>query len=680
MMSRKQIVIMNIFVFLIFLVIAKGSFAEENIKFNIDMGYEGKIKLGEINPIKITVITADNGISGKLFIKLGDDIYTHKLIMGEYTKKFFSFSVPFFKANEKIEIFIKSNEKILYKKQLKPVVLPKDTIFIATLCDKPEQMSFLKNMDFTLFDSKNIEVFSLKPDDYYTLSELQCINYILIDNFNVARLSDNQQKVLKNWVELGNTIFVGTGEYKYKTLKGIFDGLNGVKKIGNGFIVSTGMNIDEKNSGHIRIQLEKYISPIGLEKIMKPDRLQNQILESKKLYAVADSLLHTDYNVLMFFLALLILYLVCVLLGIFMEKRFKWLFAVVVLMFCVVFYSISLWGGLYSIKAASASINLYQCCGQKYDIYNIYPYKSSDIILNIPDTAYLKNFETQETELNPIEKKVLLTGTEPKHLFAVKLNTYENQHMSICIDSHNIASGEIKNPISDKMYNCFLIIGNNIIPIGDVDGKETVKINYKLDNILTNKGDYNYIRDIYNAVKLDNYQRELFEYYFYNVNDITNKGKLFGFTKNICKVNVNEKVQSVKQISLNVFDVPIESIKGNINMPFGLIEPVVDERKIKKLDTVREYILEEGKILNLYYVLPKDIESGQINITAKVETGKYKMEIFNPIKNKWELLNDKSLLEKNSKCYFDRGIIKIRIEGKRRIIIPQIAVKGKVKG
>ncbi|KGG81040.1 hypothetical protein Y919_02985 [Caloranaerobacter azorensis H53214] len=679
MVSKKQIIIVNIFVMFIFLIAARESFAVANIKLQTDIGYEGKIKLGEFNPIKVTVITEDDQVNGKLFVKLGEDIYTHKFIMAEHTKKIFSFSVPFFKANEKVEIFIKNKEEILCKEELKPVALPKDTIFIATLCDNPEQISFLKDTNFTLFDSRNIEVFSLKPDEDYSLLELMCINYIFIDNFNITRLSDNQQKVLEDWVRLGNTIFVGTDEYKYKTLRGMFENLKGVKKIGDGFIVPIGINIEKKKSAYIKNQFERYISPMGLERIMNTNKFQNQICEGKKLYAAADSLLHADYNTLLFFLFLSMLYLVCIGLGIFMGQRFKWLFTTVILIFCIIFYGVSLYGGLYRIKAVNASIKLYRHYGYQYDIYSVYPYKSSDIVLDMPKVMYLKNLENQEIEIDPIEKKVVLYGNEHKHLFAVQSNIYKNSHMSIYINSQNIASGEIKNPMPDEMHSCFLLIGNNIIPIGKLDGKETVKIKYKLNNILTNKGDYNYVRDIYKAVQLDNYQKDLFEYYFYNINDSTNKGKLFGFTKTGCKTNINGKNQVVKQISLNVFDVSIKSANENINMPFGLIKPIIDKRKIKKMDTVREYILKEGERLNLYYVLPKNIE-GQIQMTAKVEAGKAKIEIFNPINNKWQLLNENSLTEKNAKSYFDRGIIKIRIEGKGRIIIPQIALKGKVIG
>lgn len=362
-------------------------------------------------------------------------------------------------------------------------------------------------------------------------------------------------------------------------------------------------------------------------------------------------------------------------LGIFIKKYPAWLFSVGILGFCLIFYGAAMWGGFYSTKVVNASINIY---GQhRFSINNIYPYKkASTNSIDIQDVIYIDEIDSDNTEIDPIENKALLYDNNPQHLVSLQSNIHKTSAIELYINSEDVVNGTVKNPMSDKMYNCFLVIGNTLIPVGELEGKETMNVDYKLDNALSNKGDYNYLSDIYEAAELNNYQQELFEYYFYQMRQSTNKGKLFGFTKQPCKMTINGRRQLVKQISLNVFDVDIGSIEGSINLPFGLIEPVVDERQIQGVDEKKEYMLEEGEKLDLYYVLPKNIKSGQIQLTAKVEAGEMKLEVFNPTNNAWEPLTDKYLSKEYVKVYLDKGWMSLRIKGQGRIILPQIALKG----
>ncbi|MEW9124911.1 MAG: hypothetical protein AB2421_19520 [Thermotaleaceae bacterium] len=222
-----------------------------------------------------------------------------------------------------------------------------------------------------------------------------------------------------------------------------------------------------------------------------------------------------------------------------------------------------------------------------------------------------------------------------------------------------------------------MLIGNTIIPIGELDGKESVEIDYQLDNALNNQRDYNYLSYIYEKADLKSYQRQLLDYYFYQIEDGRNILKLFGFSKEERELQVDRKVQHVQQIALNVFDISMENNEGIVFYPMGAIQPIMLQNEGSENPHRKETLLEAGKDKILYYALPKEMLISEIQIIAKGEGSDFGIEVFNHTSHRWQPLSNKVLEQGYIEALGIKGLLLLKVEGNGRMILPQISLKGR---
>jgi len=148
--------------------------------------------------------------------------------------------------------------------------------------------------------------------------------------------------------------------------------------------------------------------------------------------------------------------------------------------------------------------------------------------------------------------------------------------------------------------------------------------------------------------------------------------------KNSCLNSITIKDKDEKTYTMNVFQIDFEE-KEHLNIPFGVICPVKNYTKYSEDEYIREYTLEEGEELLLYYPVPVRADIESLNLRAKIDYGSLKIEALNQKDKKWEELSSQLFQSDRVKNFTENGPLTIKITGKGRIMLPQISLRGKLK-
>lgn len=671
-MSKKGLLFTIV---IIWLFTCGNSYASDLLDVSINSGFSGKCKLNGINPVKITVESREKDIAGELIIKFGGKNYHHPVELPQGTKKTYSFPLPAIEMKQEIEVSFLSEGKVIASQNILPEVLPADSVFIGILSENPAQLSYVKEMNLLLLDGKEKVVFPLDEDIPYSVSEMNNLNFIIVDDFNTNSLSRSSQELLENWVLQGGTILVGTGQYGYKTLTGIFDSIEGINRIGNGCIIAFSHELGARdNLSIVENSIMQNITSKGLERLINGTNYHNRAEAGEQLQLVGDSLIKPKQQTIWFLIALLLLYLIFLSVSI-LRYKIWYFFPACILAFSIIFYVLAWSGGLYQCKAAAAGINIYQNNNTNCSLINIYPYKNGQTQINFPNAFYTTEVGREVANIDPLEHCITYDFGEAHYCF--------NQIMSKGIDASlklnfdgEILRGEIINPLVSDLNNSFIIMGDTVINLGDLSGKKKVQLQYSLDHRLRNLADYNYLAEIYQNVDLNSYQRELFDYYFKYLAHKEINCFMCGFSTDGRELSINGRPGEIKQLNLNVFPIQIEFTSHEVVMPPDYIQPIVDFPDNLDSEKKREYILKEGEELIAYYVIPPEMKSREISLITKVEGGVIDIEVYNWQQKNWEELKVGMLQGNNLVKFAGSRPLAVKVKGDGRVIIPQVIIKG----
>lgn len=99
-------------------------------------------------------------------------------------------------------------EKSLAAKKVKTSLLNQGECLIGILSDNKQEMGY--------WDSQKVAY--LSKEDISSASAMGVMDVLVIDNFNTGDLEKEQYEAIKEWVELGGSLILGTGEQVSRTL------------------------------------------------------------------------------------------------------------------------------------------------------------------------------------------------------------------------------------------------------------------------------------------------------------------------------------------------------------------------------------------------------------------------------------------------------------------------------
>ncbi|WP_459965274.1 DUF7408 domain-containing protein [Paenibacillus sp. JCM 10914] len=187
-----------------------------------ELGYQGKVKSGKWNPLKLT-LTSDRDISGDIVIQIQNNMgygqqtsYVQRVELPKDTPKELLIGLPGTVLN-------KDNNQILFYEDSytkgKPTAFdsgrnyvqasPYQGALIAVLADDPDTMNFMNVLNGK---GSSLNQFSIKagniPSDPMLLNGL---DVLVINNFASDTLTEPQRKSIIDWVNGGGTLVLAGG-------------------------------------------------------------------------------------------------------------------------------------------------------------------------------------------------------------------------------------------------------------------------------------------------------------------------------------------------------------------------------------------------------------------------------------------------------------------------------------
>ncbi|WP_214484245.1 hypothetical protein [Bacillus sp. SM2101] len=202
--------------------------AANDLKVDVSYGFDKKVQRGRGFPVTITLSNEnEKAVSGDLVIvsetnrKVGNTVIHVELAKGETKKIQTSISgleenlVRMQTSNK--ESLIKFYEgswednkevELIGNKNLEPINLNESRLVLGVLSDSPDSLNFLK---LTKYNGEVVEVLNIQEDELPNEElGLQVFDVLVINDFQVTSLSTQRQQAIKNWVNSGGHLIIGS--------------------------------------------------------------------------------------------------------------------------------------------------------------------------------------------------------------------------------------------------------------------------------------------------------------------------------------------------------------------------------------------------------------------------------------------------------------------------------------
>ncbi|WP_113927923.1 hypothetical protein [Bacillus sp. P14.5] len=204
--------------------------AQGTLTIDTEPGINGKVKSGSAFPVTVTITNEGEDISGDLVVSTSPHYHAYGNVVipveiAGGTEQKIQFSVPGFndymggpmnptgKKEKRIRFYEGGWEedkqiKLSGDTNLTPSLVPEMKPVLGVLSDNPDQMNVLK---MTSYQGEAPEVLPLDPE---TMPEdslgLNMFDAVIIHDYSIDKLSEQKQAALKQWVELGGRLIIGS--------------------------------------------------------------------------------------------------------------------------------------------------------------------------------------------------------------------------------------------------------------------------------------------------------------------------------------------------------------------------------------------------------------------------------------------------------------------------------------
>lgn len=192
-------------------------------------GYQNKIKYGEGLPLTINIVNSGDEFSGDLVIDYSESYGVGSakaipLTIGKGETKTLNLALPGLSddgmnPNYSSQMFYfyeggwEDGKDIPYKgnKNVKPSSFGPETIFFLTLTESADRLRALSTMKLSgMASSQIVHLAQIKDYQFPTdKAAYDIANYLVIDEYVLADLDEEQQQAILDWVQTGGVVLVG---------------------------------------------------------------------------------------------------------------------------------------------------------------------------------------------------------------------------------------------------------------------------------------------------------------------------------------------------------------------------------------------------------------------------------------------------------------------------------------
>ncbi|KPU27689.1 hypothetical protein TR13x_03980 [Caloranaerobacter sp. TR13] len=233
-MNKLQFIIKKVLLFLLILHITFSSyisFATSELNVDVNIGFNGYIKAEKSVPINITIQNNYKDIDGKIQVLI-DEMQGPKKLYKAYTKeiqilkgqtKTVTIGALFdFNSSDVLVRIVDNDENIIWQDTVYTTVKKQYSLTMGILSENVKSLEYL-SLVYIEQNEKTKSFFDVVDIDGYIPNEdylLETFDVIVINNFDIEKMTSKQMSVIDKWVKKGGVLLVGTGENFSKTLKG----------------------------------------------------------------------------------------------------------------------------------------------------------------------------------------------------------------------------------------------------------------------------------------------------------------------------------------------------------------------------------------------------------------------------------------------------------------------------
>ncbi|WP_029191060.1 hypothetical protein [Ornithinibacillus scapharcae] len=202
--------------------------AEDSLEISITYGVDGKVQLGKGYPATVTVKNNGETISGDLvfftnpnYETAGNMVVPVEFPKGEETT--LQVSIP--GLNENYHYGTQNNKQQLVKfyeegwesgKEVslkgnttkRPTFFQENRVVIGVLTENPDELNVLKTVRY---NNDSIELLNLTKENLPSdATALEIFDVMVINNYQVSTLNDQQAQAIQDWVRAGGHIMLGS--------------------------------------------------------------------------------------------------------------------------------------------------------------------------------------------------------------------------------------------------------------------------------------------------------------------------------------------------------------------------------------------------------------------------------------------------------------------------------------
>ncbi|EPD51996.1 hypothetical protein MHH33_12390 [Paenisporosarcina sp. FSL H8-0542] len=217
--------------FLLSLMPITEAYAAPQLEVKATAGFQNKIKYGEGLPLTVTVVNSGDEFSGDLVIDYSESygIGSAKAIpftIGKGETKTLNLALPGLSEdmayNSDYQMFYfydgdwENGKEIPYKgnKSIRPNSFGQDTTFFLTLTESADRLRALSTVKMVgMGGSQIIHLGQMKDFQFPTdNAAYDLANYLVIDEYVLGDLEQEQQQAILDWVQTGGVVLVGASD------------------------------------------------------------------------------------------------------------------------------------------------------------------------------------------------------------------------------------------------------------------------------------------------------------------------------------------------------------------------------------------------------------------------------------------------------------------------------------
>lgn len=213
---------------------AQGTASEADFQVHVSAGLNGSYKLGAPVPVSLELTSVGEDFEGVVRVIVPGEsdyqeatAYEKDVMLSADTEKTIDFSVrgEGLQYNSKVKLELEdSSGSIVCEQEVDLKLQSQESILVGILSEDTAALNYFDGIYPDVFSS-HTQIVELSEATLPESSEgLNALGYLIINSFDTSLLNEQQNEAIREWVQDGGILLIGTGSDYRQTLSSLQDG------------------------------------------------------------------------------------------------------------------------------------------------------------------------------------------------------------------------------------------------------------------------------------------------------------------------------------------------------------------------------------------------------------------------------------------------------------------------